>query len=605
MGVVGRTGFAVWLLVASVAGAQERHGLSIFGDLKYPADFTHFAYANPEAPKGGAVVLEGLGSFDTFNPFIIKGSPFAGIGSLYDTLLAGAADEATSAYGLVARAVEYRPDEGWVIFHLREQARFHDGHPITAEDVAWTFRALQEHGRPVYRFYYQGVEKVEVLDAHRVKFVLKNGNKAELVSALGQLVVLPRHYWESEGRDITRTTLEPPLGSGPYRIVALDPGRSVTLARVEDYWGRDLAVKRGFDNFDTIRYDYYRDRTISREAFKAGAIDLWVENSSKAWARAYDFPAVHAGHLVRKDFAHGRVAPMQGIVFNTRRALFRDRRVRWALTHAWDFEWVNRNIMYGAYVRTDSYFDNHTLAATGVPEGAELALLSPHRASLPAEVFEQAYRPPSTDGSGNNRANLKTAVGLLKAAGWSYDQGRLVFGTGKTPFRFSILLRGETLVPHIQVLVRGLKKIGIEARIHVVDDAQYERHVKAFDYDMLVAVFAAGDTPGAELYNRFGRASVERPGSGNLAGVHDEVVDALIEAILQAPNRDVLTVRVQALDRVLLWGHYMIPMYHGATDRVAYWNRFGMPGEIPYRGVQMDTWWVDDALDAALQGGGS
>jgi len=587
---------------ADAAGTNgPSHGFALNHALKYPADFKHLDYANPAAPKGGLVVEEGVGTFDSLNPFIIKGNAAFQTVFIYDSLMKQVSDEDSAVYGLVAETIEVPEDGSWIEFKLRPEARFHDGKPITSEDVAWTFETLREKGSPTYQYYYAAVEKVETPDAQTVRFVLFPGENKEMPLILSELVVLPKHYYQD--REFDQTTLEPPLGSGPYRITKVEPGRSLTLERVEDYWGRDLPVNRGFNNFQTMRYDFYRDRTISREAFKAGAIDIWTENSAKEWATAFDIPAVKTGDIVKKDFPNERVAPMQGFAFNLRKPLFQDIRVREALTYAWDFEWVNKTIMYGAYRRTDSYFDNHELGSTGLPSAAELEILDPYRGTIPDRVFTETFTPPQTDGSGNNRQNLRKAATLLKEAGWIVKDGVLTNEDTGEPFRFEIVLRTGQLEPHTQALVRSLKRLGIEARIRIVDDAQYRRITETFDFDMVVAVFGQSVSPGNEQRYYWGSASAAREGSRNLMGIADPAIDDLVELLIAAPDRESLITRTRALDRVLLWNFFMIPMYHGATDRLAYWNRFGLPDIIPKQGVVPGAWWVDPEKDAALTRG--
>ena len=599
--------FAAGLLAgphgAGAAGTGgPAHGFAVNHALKYPAGYTHFDYVNPDAPKGGSLVLEGFGTYDSLNPFITKGNADLGVTRIYDSLMRQVLDEDSAVYGLLAKSIEVPEDGDWVEFKLRPEARFHDGHPVTSEDVAWTFRMLKEKGRPLYRYYYAAVADVLTPDDHTVRFVLHPGENKEMPLILGELYVLPKHYWET--REFEKTTLEPPLGSGPYRLVKVDPGKSMTYERVEDYWAKDLPVARGFDNFGTIRVDYYRDRTISREAFKAGAIDLWAENSAKEWATAFDIPALKSGNLIQKEFDHHRVAPMQGYAFNLRKPLFQDIRVREALAHAWDFEWVNRTIMYNAYTRTDSFFDNHELSSTGLPSAEELSILEPLRGKIPDRVFTEPYVPPSTDGSGNNRSNLRKAVKLLAEAGWRVKDGVLTHHETGESFVFEIMLRTNSLEPHTQPLVKSLERLGIEASIRIVDDAQYRRRLDTFDFDMIVAGFAQSVGPGNEQRDYWGSASANREGTRNTMGISDPAIDTLIETLIASPDRAALITRTRALDRVLLWNHFIIPMYHGKTDRLVYWNRFGIPEFIPDRGVNPAVWWIDPEKDAVLKRSG-
>jgi len=593
---------AVLLLAPAVAPADDTikaHGIAMHGDLKYGPDFTHFDYANPDAPKGGELRLGGVGGFDSFNPFIIKGNPDDGAGRIYETLLVASADEPFSEYGLLAETVETPADRSWVAFTLRPQARWHDGQPISADDVIWTFETLRTKGRPFYRAYYANVAKVEKIGERTVKFTFKPGENRELPLIVGQLPVLPKHYWE--GRDFEASTLEPPLGSAAYKIGKFEPGRWSIYERVPDYWGKDLAVNRGRDNFDTIRHDYYRDMTVELEALKAGAYDVHPEASSKEWATAYDVPAVRNGQLIKGEFKNGNPTGMQGYAFNTRRPLFQDRRVRQALGYALDFEWSNRTLFYGQYTRNRSYFDNSELAANGVPQGAELAALEPFRGKVPDEVFTTEYQPPMTDGSGNMRDNLRKAVELLKAAGWNIDPSskKLVNAQGQ-PFEFEILLLDPVYERITLPFVKNLERLGVTARVRTVDTSQFKKRMDDYDFDVVIDRWLETLSPGNAQRTYWGSASADQPGSRNSIGIKDPVIDALVEQVVAAPDRASLVARVHALDRVLQWNFYVIPNWYIAYDRIAYWDKFGRPDVIPVQGVQIDTWWIDPAKAAAL-----
>ena len=588
-------------LAASSDEGQTSHGIAMHGDLKYPPDFKHFDYVNPKAPKGGTVRLEAIGTFDSFNPFIIKGSPAAGIGRIYESLMAGSADEPFSEYGLLAESITVPRDRSWVAFKLRAEARWHDGKPVTADDVIWTFEALITKAVPFYRGYYGDVKKVEKVDERTVRFTFGRGTNRELPLILGQLVVLPKHYWAE--RDFTRTTLEPPLGSGPYRIGAFEPGRDVEYERVEDYWGKDVPVNVGRDNFDRIRHDYYRDGTVSVEAFKAGEYNYRAENSSKNWATAYDFPALRQGLVKKEEIPHDRSAGMQAFAFNTRRALFQDRTVREALAYAFDFEWSNRTLFYGQYERTRSYFDNSELAATGLPSPAELAILGPYRGLLSKEVFTKAYKPPANDGSGRIRANLREASKLLRKAGWNIDKTTRKLthkATGRT-LAFEILLVSPLFERIVLPFAKNLSRLGITATVRTVDSAQYRRRLDDFDFDVVIGSWGQSLSPGNEQRDLWGSDFADRPGSRNLMGLKDPVVDALIEGLINAPDRKSLVNHVRALDRVLQWGHWLIPQWHIPYDRLVYWDRFGRPKVTPTQGVQFDTWWIDAKKAEALE----
>ena len=581
------------------ADTTTAHGIAMHGDLKYGPGFAHFDYVNPDAPKGGELRLAGLGGFDSFNPFIIKGNPDDGSTRIYDTLLASSADEPFSEYGLIAETVETPADRSWVAFTLRPQARWHDGTPITVDDVIWTFDTLRSKGQPYYRAYYAGVAGAEKVGERTVKFTFKPGENRELPLILGQLPVLPKHYWQ--GRDFDATTLDPPLGSGPYKIGAFEAGRFSTYQRVPDYWGKDLPVNRGRDNFDTVRYDYYRDMTVQLEALKAGAYDFRSEFSSKDWATAYDIPAVRDGQLIKNEVKHSRPAGMQGYAFNLRRPLFQDRRVRQAIGFAFDFQWANRTLFYGQYTRSRSYFDNSELAANGTPMGAELAALEPFRGRVPEEVFTTEYQPPATDGSGNMRDNLRQAAELLKAAGWKIDPAtkQLVDAQGR-PFAFEILLVDPAYERVTLPFVKNLERLGITASVRTVDTSQYKKRLDDFDYDVMMMTWRQSQSPGNEQRSFWGSAAADQPGGMNVIGLKDPVVDGLVDQLIAAPDRAALVARAHALDRVLQWGFYVVPNWYIAYDRLTYWDKFGMPAVVPAQGAQLDTWWIDPAKAAAL-----
>lgn len=580
------------------AGVVRSHGLSIYGDLKYPAGFGHFDYVNPAAPKGGEVRLSAVGTWDTLNPFVIKGVPAAGIGEVFETLMVSSLDEPNSEYGLVAESVEVPADRSWVAFTLRGEARFHDGRPMTVDDVVWTFDTLREKGRPFFRAYYKSVSRAEAVDRRTVRFSFSEGMNRELPLIVGQLPVLSKAYWQ--GRDFTRTTLDPPLGSGAYRVETAEQGRSITYRRVPDYWAATLPVNVGRDNFDVIRYDYYRDATVALEAFKAGAYDFRQENSSKNWATAYDFPAVARGYVKKEQIKNEVPTGMQAFAYNTRRPFFSDPRVRHALSYAFDFEWTNLHLFYGAYQRTKSYFSNSELASRGLPGPDELAILEPYRGRIPDAVFTRVYEPPSTNGSGHIRANVVTALGILAEAGWTIRDQRLVHGATGAPMRFEILLNDQTWERISLPFVKNLARLGVDARLRVVDTPQYQYRTDNFDFDVLVNVWGESLSPGNEQRNYWGSRAAAEPGSDNLAGIKDPVVDALIDQVIAAPNRPQLIARTRCLDRVLLWGHYVIPQWHIQDFRVAYWNKFGRPAVAPKYALGFDTWWVDAARAAAL-----
>ena len=593
----------IWLtlspLPALAAEVLRAHAISMFDSEtpRYPADFRHFDYVNPDAPKGGSLRLASQGSFDSFHPFIPKGNAVS-TGAV-ETLLVTSADEPFTGYGLIAESIEWPRDRSWVIFHLRPQARWHDGTPITAEDVAWSFETLVSQGNPQYRFYYSAVASAEALDAARVRFTFSESTNRELPLIVGQLPILPKHYWAT--RDFSATTLEPPLGSGPYQIREFEAGRFTVRERVEDYWGRNLAVRRGMQNFQTIRTDFFRDATPIRLALKAGDIDYRLENQAKAWAEDYNVSVVEKGWLKKELVANRRPTGMQAFVMNTRREQFSDPRVREALALAFDFEWTNRNLFNGQYTRTRSYFSNSDLAARGKPEGEELAVLEPFRGQVPEAVFGEAYAPPVTDGSGWLRENLRRANALLQDAGWAVQDLQLVNAKTGAPFRFEILLVSPAFERIVLPYVRNLKRLGIEAKVRLVDENQYINRFRQFDFDMMVWVWGQSETPGNEQYEYWSQAAADSAGSRNLAGVRDPVVDELIGLMLRSDSREQLNQRTRALDRVLSWGHYVVPHWHIRADRILYWDKFGRP-ETPVRtGVMTDRWWFDAERASALE----
>jgi microcin C transport system substrate-binding protein len=586
------------LLLAGPAWAGPVPGIAMTGDVKYPPNFTHFDYVNPDAPKGGAIKLAAVGSFDSLNPFILKGVPAVGLGLLFDTLLESAADEPFSEYGLLAESIEMPDNRAWVIFNLRPQAKFADGTPVLAADVQFTFDTLKTKGNPQYRLYYANVAKVEILGQRRIKFLFKSAGNRELPLILGQMQILSQRYYQQV--EFQQTTLVPPLGSGPYRLTQVDPGRSVTYERDPNYWGRDLPVNRGRYNFAAIRYDYYRDGKIALEAFKSGEYDFRQENVAKDWATAYDFPALQRGLVIKAEIPHEIPTGMQGFAMNLRRPLFQDVRVRQALALAFDFEWSNRALFFNAYTRTRSYFSNSELAARGLPDAAELAVLEPYRAQLPSEVFTTEYNPPKTDGSGQIRDNLKQAQDLLRQAGYALD-GEMLQKDGKK-LRFEILANSPAFERILLPFANNLKKLGIQADIRTVDAAQYQKRMQEFDYDMTVAVIPQSLSPGNEQRNYWSSKAAATPGSDNIMGIASPLVDTLVEKLIAAQSRQELVTLARVLDRVLLAGHYIIPNWHIRTHRVVYWDMFKKPTIAPkYALGFVDTWWVDAAKAQRLQ----
>ncbi|MDB5378655.1 MAG: transporter substrate-binding protein [Rubritepida sp.] len=592
-------GFGLVPFAASAQGQGviRTHALSLLGEPALPADFTHFPWANPDAPKGGEVALTALGSYDSFNPFILRGTSAVGVTNIYDSLTIDSPDEASAQYAHLASAIELPADRLGVTFEIREGARWHDGRPITAEDVVWTFDTLRSQGRPFYRAYWGDVTEAVTDGPRRAVFRFRSNENRELAQILGQISVMPKHWWE--GRDFSRPTLDVPLGSGPFRLERFEPGRSVVYRRVDDYWARDLPTKRGFNNFDVLRYEYFRDTTVDFEAFKAGQIDFRTENTARNWATGYDFPAVRRGLVKRDELRHERPTGMQAFVMNLRRPLFQDARVREALSQVFDFEWLNANIFNGLYTRTTSFFSNSELASSGLPTGKELAVLEPFRSQLPDTVFTVESRLPTTDGTGNNRDGLRRALDLMRQAGWTIRDRRLVNAQGQR-FEFEILLNGPTFERIALPYVQWLQRLGVEARVRTVDPAQYQVRTDAFDYDMTVDVIPQSLSPGNEQRDFFTCQKARENGSQNVAGFCSPVIDALVELVINAPDREELIARSRALDRVLLNGAYVIPNWHLRAFWIAYWNRFGRPARNPKYGLGFDTWWIDVALDRAL-----
>ena len=589
------------ILAVTGAEAQQKttvaHAMAMHGQPKYGPDFKHFDYVNPNAPKGCKVRLGVRGTFDNFNQFIPKG--VAGVGNATETLLTSSADEPFTKYGLIAETVEWPEDRSWVIFTLRPEARWHDGKPITTDDVIFSLNTLKSQGHPFYRFYYGSIDKAETVGPRQVKFTFAEAGNRELPLIAGEIPILPRHYWKD--RDFTKTTLEPPLGSGPYKIANFEPGRHIEVERVKDYWGAGLPVRRGQNNFDRLRYEYYFDETVLRQALKAAKLDYREENQAKAWALDYDTPAVRDGRLKLERIGHKNPTGMQAFVMNTRRQVFKDRKLRRALAYAFDFEWSNRNLFFSQYTRTESYFSNSELASTGLPKGEELKILERYRDRVPDEVFTQVYRAPKTDGSGWPRDNLGRAFALLAEAGWVVRDMKMVHAETGQRLKFEILLYSTTFERIVLPFKRNLTRLGIDARVRLVDTSQYINRLREFDFDMVVGNWGQSESPGNEQRNFWSSAAAASPAARNFAGIKDPVVDELIELVISAPSRQSLVTRTRALDRVLLWGHYVIPNWHVRVDRIASWNKFSRPAVVPRRGTSLDYWWFDAAKDAALK----
>lgn len=600
----GLTAFCALAFAAGLASplsAEPKHGLSIFGDLKYPADFTHFDYVNPDAPKGGKasqIGTAGLTTFDSFNAYILKGDAAQGMELVFDTLMARALDEPDAVYGLVASSADVAPDGLSVTFKLRPEAKFADGSPLTADDVVFSFDTIKAKGHPAFAIPLKDVVSAEALDPQTVRYTFQGQLIRDLPISVATLPILSKAYYTAH--DFEKTTLEPPLGSGPYKIGDFKAGTYVTYVRREDYWGKDLPINRGQHNFDEVRYEYYRDRTLELENLLAGNFDFREEFTSKDWAGGYDKPAVKDGRVKLLTIPDERPSGAQGFFINTRRDKFKDVRVREALGLAFDFEWSNKNLFFGLYTRTGSYFENSDMKASGVPSPEELALLEPFRDKLPAAVFGEAVSPPVTDGSGNNREQLRRASKLLAESGWTQTPQGLRNAAGQ-PFSVEILIDSPSFERIVGPYLKNLKAIGIDATMRRVDAAQYERRLKDFDFDLTTQRYALRLTPGIELKTFWGSDAAKTNGSFNLAGIADPVLDQLIDHIVTAKSRAELVTATRAADRVLRAGYYWVPQWYKGAHNLAFWNKFGWPEVKPrYERGALDTWWYDSEKAKAL-----
>jgi microcin C transport system substrate-binding protein len=577
-----------------------RHALSLFGDIKYPADFKRFDYVDPDAPKGGVARMISLGTFDNFNIAVagVKGSLAPAAALIYETLMARSHDEVVTEYGLLAEAASHPDDFAWVTYRLRKEARWHDGKPVTPEDVIFSIEALKKYS-PMYASYYRHVGKVEKTGERDIKFTFDAPGNREMPTIIGELPVLPKHYWEgsdSEGRkrDISATTLEPPLGSGPYRIKDFVAGRSVRLERVKDYWGANAPTQVGQNNFDELRYEFFRDNLVALEAFKADQADWIVENSAKQWATAYDFPAVTEKRVVKEEFPVNDSGRMQGFVLNLRREQFKDARLRRAFNYAYDFEEMNKQLFFGQYKRINSYFEGTELASSGLPGGQELAILETVRDKVPAEVFTTPYQNPVGGNPEAVRANLRESARLLKEAGYEVRDRKLVDAAGK-PVTVEILVQDPSAERIVLFYKPSLERIGVTASIRIVDDAQYQNRLRSFDYDMIIDQWGESLSPGNEQREYWGSQAADQPGSRNAIGIKNPAVDALIDKVIFARDRAELVAATRALDRVLLWNFYVVPQFTYGFSRYARWDRFSHAEPLPKyaRSGLPSLWWFD------------
>ena len=574
----------------SASFAEKTHGIAMHGKPKYEESFTHLDYVNPDASKGGVVRFGSYGSFDNLNRVAFKGSKAAGLGYVNDTLMRRVWDEAFSLYGLIAEFVEMPEDRSSVTFYLNPKATFHDGSPITRDDVLFSLETFQTKGTPNQKKTYGKVISTELIGNNGIKMVFVNNEDKELpLIVAGFLPIIPKKYYE--GIDVTKTFLDIPLGSGPYKVESLDPGRQIKYKRVEDYWAKDLPVNKGLYNFDTIIYDYYKDSNVLVEAFKVGEYDFRREYNVKRWLSEYDFKAVDSGKVILKEMNNDRPVGMNGLVMNTRKNIFNNRNVRLALSYAYDHEWINKTIYQNAYVRTDSFFDNSPLSSSGLPSDAELELLNPWKDQIPSEIFTETFTPPKTDGSGNARKNLLKAKEILQEEGWIIKNDKLTKNGEEFKFEFLIVSPSDEKIA--LAYQSNLKKLGITMEVRTVDSSQYQARLLNYDFDMIKRYWGVSLSPGNEQQFYWGSEVGKKDGSRNYPGINSPAVDALIEKLISAKNREELTTAIHALDRVLLWGHYVVPLYHSNKDRIAYWDFFEYPEKIPLYGIVIESWWVN------------
>ena len=577
------------------------HGMAMHGDLKYKKNFKNFEYSNPDAPKKGKIKLSAIGTFDNLNPYILKGVAAYQTSYLFETLMKSSFDEPFSQYGLLAEKVMLPDHRKWVRFKLRNFAKFSDGTKVTSDDVIFSFKILMSKGHPAWKNYYSQVEEVLKINELEVQFNFSGETNRELPLIIGyQLPIFSKKYWSNKQFD--KTTLDPPVGSGPYLISDLQPGRSITLKRDPNYWGKNLNVNKGRYNFDEIHTDYYRDVTVALEAFKSGAYDFRLENSSKNWATAYNFNATKNGQVIVEEIPYARPSGMQGFAFNTRKPIFKNRNVRKALTYAFDFEWSNKNLFYNAYTRTKSFFDNSELSSQSYPSKKELKILSKFKDKIPTETFNEIYQPPRTDDKENGlRKNLRTARRILKDEGWIIQNDILTNKITGEVLKFEILLRSPLFERIVLPLKRNFKKLGIEVSIRTVqDDSQYQKRLEEFDFDMVVTNFGSVISPGNEQKNWWSSEAADQPGTQNIIGVKNPVIDEIIDKLISARDREELVLYTKVLDRILLFNYYLIPQFHIGHYRVAYWNKISRPEITSKYDLGFDFWWFDEKKNENL-----
>ena len=608
LSVVLLSGFGLVQGSEANAAQPRHHALSLIGTPNYPADFKHFNYVNPSAPKGGTVRLGASGSYDTLNIFNAKGDTADGLGLLYDSLMDASLDQPSTSYCMLCEWVSYPDDFSSVTFKLREQAKWHDGKPVTVEDVIFSFKTFTKLN-PRMKFYYKNVIKAEKTGPHEITFRFDVKDNRELPQIMGDLTILPRHYWDDTDdhyvkRDPAKSTLIPPLGSGPYKISKMTRGASMTYSRVKDYWGENIAANVGRHNFDHISYTYFRDQTVALEAFKSGLLDYRAETSSKNWATAYNFPAVTKKLVKKQNIKLTTSEPMQAFIMNTRRSRFKDPLVRHAFNLAFDFEWANKNLFYGQYKRVSSYFENTELASSGLPTGRELEILNEIKADVPPEVFTEPYKLPINKTLREFRKNLYKASQLLDKAGWKIKNGKRVNTKTGELMKVEFLLVQAAFERIVVPYVNNLKKLGVMASIRIVDTSEYIRRHRKFDFDIIIGTFRQSQSPGNEQRSYWSTAAADKEGSRNMMGIKNKAIDKLIDKIIFAKTRKELVAATRALDRVLLWNHYLVPQWYAPFERIAYWNKFGQPKTLPTLDVSfLATWWYDkksaDALEKA------
>lgn len=603
------------LLLPATTGAMAdeawRTSTSLIGKPKYEDGFKHYDYVNPDAPKGGTLNQAAVGTFDSLNPYIVQGSPAAGLsqtggGRLYDTLMDAATDQPGTGYPLIAEALSYPDDYSWVKFRLNPAARWHDGTPITTDDVVWTFNTLKAQS-PFHNKYYANVVKAEATGEREVTFTFDKAGNRELPNIMGEMVVLPKHWWEGtdasgKKRDVTKSTLELPLGSGPYKIDSINAGQRIVWARVPDYWAKDLPTQLGRNNFDRVVIDYYRDPNAAWQAFQKGGLDdIRQENRIARWIQEYNFPAVKRGDVIQHSYPVASSGRMQGYVLNQRRDKFKDPLVREALNYVFDFETMNRTLFFDKYKRINSYFAGIDLASSGLPQGQELEILETVRDEVPPEVFTKEFKGPVNDSPQALRDNFRTALQLFEKAGWVLKNNKLVNAKTGEPFTIEFLEADPSFERVVNPYIQNLKRIGIDANLRIVDTAQYIARLNDFDFDVVSTVMGQSHSPGNEQREFWGSAAADMKGSRNLMGIKNPAIDKLIDRVVYAKDREELVAATHALDRVLLWNYYVVPQWYSDTINVAYWNKFGIPEKQPeYVGIDTESWWIDPAKAAAL-----